>query len=99
MKKMQMTSIVLDLGTFFMLNQNSNDTIWFNKTCIYKAFNCKIGQVNTHSDIKMIFLCKLIHILNYILTLYKLTKKSTTSMTCEKQVIVFMGKYVCFLPF
>ena len=51
-KKMQITSIVLDLGTTFMLNQNSNDTIWFNKTCIYKVFNGKNGQVNTHSDIK-----------------------------------------------
>ena len=27
-----------------------------------------------------------------LLTLYKLTIKSTTSMTCNKQVIVLMGK-------
>ena len=62
---MQMTSIVLDLGTTFMLDQISNDTIWFHKTCIYKVFKGKNGQVNTHSDIKMIFLWKLIYILNY----------------------------------
>ena len=30
-KKMQMTSIVLDLGTTFMLKQKINDTIWFRK--------------------------------------------------------------------
>ena len=150
-----MTSVVLDLGITFMLNQNSNDTIWFHKTCIYKVFNCKHGQVNIHSDINMIFLWKLIHILNChgdktfltrlslpkfevkkmlyykviileqtwkisihlvaywcqiirnkiptdfaqiltLLTLYKLTIKSTTSMTCDKQVIVFMGKICMF---
>ena len=44
MKKMQMTSIVLDLGTTFMLNPNNNDTIWFHKTRIYKVFNGKNGQ-------------------------------------------------------
>ena len=34
-------------------------------------------------------------------TLYKLTIKSTTSMTCDKQAVGFMGKYVCinFLVF
>ena len=64
-KKMQIISIVLDLGTTFMLNRISNDTIWFHKTCISKVFKGKNGQVNTHSDIKMIFLWKLIYILNY----------------------------------
>ena len=50
-------------------------------------------QNNPKFEVKMILILQKILTL---LTLYKLTIKSITSMTCDKQVIVFMGKYVCF---